>query len=647
MIRRLAMQFMYTAIFVAGPLAAAAQSSPDSNCNVSFQKNTIIASTITIPQVTCIFPNRKRAELSVKYVVLDSLLSSLIVQNQVGPSLEKFFGENRYILQNDVFRAARQLVDRFGGLYDANAVEEGSRYEVLAPSERTEGRYRTISEELGKRAGGRASRRLKGVRVYNAEQEFFLPDIPAIQTIAQTPGWPQDYLARIAVPESLDLPAGTPSKSWLEGNLLACVTLTRKLRRSDLEDYKRKIDEIRQKILAGQLPTFVGVEAAQSSSRTAARKEIADNLEWNLSNNAIKAMLHVGSERWPDDFLLADFTLQSACGMDASWSFAVRVYPRQLFLIMAVIENVGDDLRLTSMAAANSRKTALRSYAEDTDHEEGNEALPLDYLRKGQSLIVPVSIVFRTHTDSPHYAELPLEGDAVDSPDPERKAFEQRLESALRANGGVLSLSASDPVAPAAAKEPMLLLKKPATSFLPGFGVAKPRVQRDYLYGRRVIIKGFDTESGRIEIRPFNPLRIAFHGGMEVGSCPVLYAEGGDSSEPVRLGSILVGAYGEQGMRQEVHAIPSGAIRLIIAEEETEIAHLDEIAVEVLDRSAPDPTWREHAGLRNVTLIQGGAIAVALPPPNQGPELRLRVRGYYTNFVREAQHHLTAGAGPK
>jgi hypothetical protein len=255
-----------------------------------------------------------------------------------------------------------------------------------------------------------------------------------------------------------------------------------------------------------------------------------------------------------------------------------------------------------------------------------------------------VSIVFRTHTDSPHYAELPLEEDAADPPDPERKAFEQRLESALRANGGVLNLGVGDRAAPAAPKELMLLLKKPASSFLPGFGVAKPRVQRDYLYGRRVIIKGFETASGRIEIRPFNPLRIAFQYNMEVGSCPVLYAEGSDSSEPIRIGSILVGAYGEQGMRQEIHAIPSSATKLIIAEEETEIAHLEEVAVETLDRSAPDPTWREHAGVRNVTLIQGSAIAIALPPPNQNRELRLRVRGYYTNFVRETRYHSATGA---
>jgi hypothetical protein len=318
-----------------------------------------------------------------------------------------------------------------------------------------------------------------------------------------------------------------------------------------------------------------------------------------------------------------------------------------MFLIAAVIQNIGDDLRLTSMSTGDSQKTELRSYAEDTDHQGQDETLPLDYLRTGQSLIVPVSIVFRTHVNSPHYAELPLEGDTVDTPDRDREAFEKRLEATLRASNSILNLRAGDLAAPNTPEELMLRLKKSANSFLRGFGVAKPRVQRDYLYGRRVIIKGFNTEIGRIEIRPFNPLRIAFHAGLEVGSCPVLYVERSSSSEPIRLRNILVGAYGKQGMRQEFHEIPSGVTRLIIAEEETEVSHLDEVAIEVIDRSVPHPIWQEHASLRNVTLIQGGAIAITLPHLNKDQEVRLRVQGYYTNFVRETQRYMTAVGGPE
>jgi hypothetical protein len=100
-------------------------------------------------------------------------------------------------------------------------------------------------------------------------------------------------------------------------------------------------------------------------------------------------------------------------------------------------------------------------------------------------------------------------------------------------------------------------------------------------------------------------------------------------------------------MRQEFHEIPSGVTRLIIAEEETEVSHLDEVAIEVIDRSVPHPIWQEHASLRNVTLIQGGAIAITLPHLNKDQEVRLRVQGYYTNFVRETQRYMTAVGGPE
>lgn len=133
--------------------------------------------------------------------------------------------------------------------------------------------------------------------------------------------------------------------------------------------------------------------------------------------------------------------------------------------------------------------------------------------------------------------------------------------------------------------------------------------------------------------------------GMEMGSCPFVFAQYSSAPRPLNLGQIIANQVGIGAKGPDRVSIPAGFTRLEIRERENEISYLDSATLRVkrpqgyANYNARNPMLGKDDG-RYAILRKGDLVTLNfgyVPRAGDG-EVMLEVNGYYDRVHPEAEH---------
>lgn len=165
----------------------------------------------------------------------------------------------------------------------------------------------------------------------------------------------------------------------------------------------------------------------------------------------------------------------------------------------------------------------------------------------------------------------------------------------------------------------------------------------DYVYGPEISLKGFRLNGEKIDLNSGSEIYLGLTASSEGGSCPFVYAWSDKEGAFVNHGKILHKANGRDKEQSDSMSFDGFVSRFRIAEEEMEIAHLDEVTLTVHLRQGGTRLLRpamqalKAADAKRVSLPLGREIALSfhLPDglkPEDVSRSVLTARGYYERY---------------
>jgi hypothetical protein len=577
------------------------------NCNVVVQGVRVGDQRITVGDLGC--PQDPRKTLRITYYWLDATSASFLLAGAIDQRLTRLLGASPIIIQNATFRELNRIIDRFGVMREIAA--EGDAY----------GGYFHVG--LGKfsdksPAPLKLPSSKRSVRVYEGESIIYYPDFEALKTAYSTLAWPRNYSAYY-----IDVTERNPEPGRRHDWIFNSTVHWRHLPRTALERYADLIEEAKPKLQEAPKLAYrplgvdleepseqelerIGKLEGESYERERARLEIA-KLSALARNRAVAAMLELGRERWPADFLQAYGFMEQHAYDSSGWS--IVVLPRRLYVQIAVIENIGGSgatYRLTGFSMSKSKRTDLRTAAEDQEQTSEFQPFVPGVIGKGDRVVIPLAIELRTR-------RAVGREDVPQSIAPSNAAAQTVLSALQR-------LPSDRPIGAAGLRKQVSAFARPVT----------PN-QAAYFYGPRFRISEMHVETAKIALRQYDPTNVFMVAGFEGGSCPVLYVLKHGHTEPYKVGTILRAAKGRNAAQWQEINLGTDVKAILISEEEPERATIEQLAV---DHVVSDGTRREILSAANPIRIDfGESFRLGLPNIKQNGTFVLRVKGYYETYT--------------
>lgn len=294
----------------------------------------------------CRTNNQSAPLIQVEFHRLSDVVASLILSKQHSAMVERTIGSPR-VIENDVFRAYTELLQRFGTTRDVpiRANNTYTTFELVA---------------AGKGGTAKLDDELSGLKMRTIVNPFTVSfAYPAANEIAE--------LQRRII--------GQDVRFFYKSSYGNTTTMLfwRGMRPSDLTNYSRNA-------------------AAYS------RNVRADSGLTNLVPSNLKLVGHVARERWPDDFLILAgqyFPENATCEGLPGWEF--NYWMRGIILEVILIENVSNEpIQIKGLFGDRSPDKGLRVAPATRAKLNGGESLgPLsEILQRGEKLLVPIKITF-------------------------------------------------------------------------------------------------------------------------------------------------------------------------------------------------------------------------------------------------------------
>jgi hypothetical protein len=468
--------------------------------------------------------------------------------------------------------------------------------------------------------------------VYAGDKIIYYPDFAALRAVYTTLQWPQSYRLYHTIPsgggDDLIMPDAAPE--MVADDLFNGTINWKHINRNDLQQYATRIDAARAALLndwqffymasgveTGEdrisvEPTERKIEALGQADDEEGRARITINKLPNLARSrSVGAMLHFSSSNWPADFLQAYGITESHAGTSIAWSVVVPT--RKLFVLVAVVENLGGSGATFSLPGFNlkqSERTDLRRLSDESGDSPMRLPFPLGTIGRGDRIVIPLQMELRKSTDVGGIAGWDI------SPSAQRT---QQVNAELGRYRDDQIFKTEDGPHP---------IRKSKRSFVP---VEEPSIVSPYIYGRRYTFESMIVDNRTIPVRQLDPNKVTMIAGFDGGSCPILYVSREGSSEPIRVGTILRAARGSEAVQTEEIDLGSDPVGFRIAEEEPERTTITEISL--VETSSNGDTKRVFRR-RGPFIIQAGeGLSVTFDPGlPAGKRYRLQVSGYYETY---------------
>lgn len=321
----------------------------------------------------------------------------------------------------------------------------------------------------------------------------------------------------------------------------------------------------------------------------------------------------------------------NGCGEDEAPRFSIVLPPP--VLRVTLLKNSGTrPINISEIVLTMEQRNGLQRATAPAPTRQ--IATPFDQLEPGEALLIPREVSVRAvHTDA------------------EVAAFRRRPRQPLARLQ--LPLRPADPVLAARPGWPQPRSRRPAGIVLsvgqlrvrdtPAASLEDDEVQAglsqagpSYFLGPSVGEIDYVVNGVRMRARSDRHTVIAMIGGIEVGSCPFVFARYRPGAAPLNLGQIIRNRVGFAARGRDRVAIPRGFSALEIRELEDEISYLD--GVWLIVRSARGerryPALNRHLGAedgRFAVLRRGDSLPLRfghIPSPGDG-QVSLEVSGYY------------------
>jgi hypothetical protein len=483
--------------------------------------------------------------ISVQFQQLNEVAAGVLLNGGKATLFERVYAKVR-LLENDVLHEYRTLIQRFGV---ATRVKDGDREGNIEFSvggvEQPE-----VKAPPGAKMQGRGSKKAapKFIETFELAKLQEMPLVDELLHILTEPTWPPH----------LNFAYGDVSAN--PSNFFEGLSVWRYLERADLDAYAARLTRYRALLNVGP-----------SRSR------------WPDTPKAVQLLQYLTANGWPKQFLNASTPI----GGDGCLVLNFRVNEYQLNVDVALIRNLSNTpLTVSRLIGSSTGSNQLRDIgttqvpAGNGRELDSNEQL----LQPGEGLMVPLRMRFGTES-----------GDRVTN-DPESIAY--RAERARAAEATYRKVQANKPgtsfrllvnVEPLKKNEIKTKLKRgkePNTYEIrktrESFKPAAAPIDREYVFGPEWSLNGFDIGRERIDFVKVDPDIISLTTGDGAGSCPILFAWKDESKRWERWGKIVHGAQSRSKQETQTIVFDGWVNRFRLAEEELEVAHLDETRVVIV-----------------------------------------------------------------
>ncbi|CAN7647652.1 hypothetical protein ASC89_20695 [Devosia sp. Root413D1] len=556
----------------------------------------------TIIDVVCPAPDRPK--VSVKYLALNAVQSSLLLVGYADETLSLLIGKQPRVAKNEVFKRLEDLYENYAS---RSTGEEYLGADVSLADGRTEitSLGYTSIQSLPQPV-------VDKMRLPTFERQLVWPDQAAADAFLGTSGWPSNYSYHLT--HSRDATTRQAVRE-LDQSLLqrtedpvdvisSCLSFARYISDEEFSGYWLRIDRLAQDlILQGRgLNDVMGLD---SGSVGADAKAL---LEQDAPSPSYDLIDHVTSGYFPSDFLLAVGSTVSGDmeGGCAGYVGGLNMYavPRELKTIVAVISAVDDPVVLDGAFVKLDSQTSLRA---ETSFDAGRPVRTGQMIlnaNEGSTYVVPLGIEFQYQREElnsvqgggpiPHEAALALS----------RKYRSTELEYRVCTGETCKTLS------------PKKLGDIPLSSPL----TPTP----SYSYGEAVELVYINVDGKQVTTASAPDISLYTTWTFEEGSCPFVYFVMQDGSSKYH-GRVLVGASSSDLVRAERIAIPPGARKLIVREQEPEVTYVSSLKYNTANGISTS------LGAAPFTLLPRQGVEIDIPVE----AVTLDLTGYYVPVLAE------------
>ena len=458
------------------------------------------------------------AQVSVEFHRMSDIMASALLTKKLPASVREIF-RGGTIIKNDVHKEFSFLLERFGNSVEGHQVN----YQISAAGTKEQ------ADGYNTEGNGAAA----GIKSLQFGGTIDMPLVDDLNIVNNQTSWPKGYKLFYGA-----LYADSKNK---KAEIVRNTRLWRYLKSGDLENYEQNIKRYTN-IVKGD-----------------PKHPKRDFGDWFFQvPRYIKMLKHVTRTRLPKDFLMITGGVPASCGEDdPHGEFTLSTRP--VLLDVAVIKNrSANTLELDGLLGATNDKRALRSKAHS---KRLYNKQPVKFggsyrLKSGQSIIVPMKMIFATLADS---------GICVSK---ECKSAERASYRYIRSLKKGTLLKAGRIV-------------KKRKSF------KKPKLPRaasgpDYVYGPEIAIAGMSIAGERVILKDHSANFVQLTTGSGVGSCPYLYAQEPNSKRWLGYGKVIHTADNKAKKTTQIVKLKGFASRFRLIEHELELSYIDQVQL-VLD----------------------------------------------------------------
>ena len=529
---------------------------------------------VKIPSLVCA---GDQSDLRLRFIWLNATAASVLLSGQIRGDLAKSIGDKPFLSKNAVTDELSKIVAKFGSYAQppvgANANNQNVFVDVHAEDSDPNGEM-----IRGKRPVRTYLQTQNSIRVYEDHgSQLTLPDVETYIQIQSKDTLPANY---------------SVCYSGESDNPLETVTLWRYVTKNDLDQYANNVAKMRDLLIHDQLKLDLG-NFGKSLKHA--------NLPLPTVPTELAAMQYFIRAGMPEDFALAAGSISSSPNCGGPTDFQIVAMPPKMFVLVAVIENVGSQkvMPLSMFKAEQIDTDRLRPREQDAGWKAINLPFPTGFLTMGESIVIPLEIEFRD-------TAWPRTGLDVND---EQLAF-QKIQSDKRTEFFAKTATGA-------------VIHKIRKSALPAPSIPYPV---KYTYGPRIRLTSVISGSSEIKLRTFDPSQIYMRFGFDEGSCPRIYVTPAGGEPRVPYGKVLTGATDPKSAQWDILEYEGPASSIELVEEEPEITTIEELNVVVTDAMGID-----HVLLRRTHLyvIPGAPLHIIAPEMLKAARIEVQIRGFY------------------
>ncbi len=546
----------------------------------------------------------------VTYVWLDGQSLALIEDGFLTENLERVVGDEPRMVRLGVYPTVRHLLD-ISTEYVRPNLTTSTPFNVLMTG------FETDDTPLDLEPGelNLMRDRTQPLLYYGGDDTIIWPNHIAYSEFYGTGIWPRDvdYCYSDFEPFSAAIVEELLEEEDIDGVLRIItdeIRLLSYLQPSDVASYWSNVNRMLDVMQQNDSNLVLGTHDARLSIW--GNGDITAN-DWERATPPSLTLLReLSAHGFPHDFLLREGRYNQYGGCDGGDGLNFTANPRQMKIMVAVIEPISPAIRITEIQFAADRRSGFG----DNFNLRAEENIPVNFptLLQGESYIIPLRIEF-------HY-DVAAESASSWANRPVLPAEELLvwpiIERILERHPTL-----SEPAGP-----------NPFGAYLTLAGTRQTQIELPtptYWYGDVLSIQTITTRNPatgsviRHSVRPAPQVSVVTNAGVWTGSCPFLLFETADG-EMINHGQVLVGASTRELSRTEIVAIPEGARAIHVSEREPEVSYLREVVL-------ISPSTNERTVLASgVQLRPQETLSLPLPSVASVGQYEVEVTGYYEVF---------------